>query len=39
MKKLLENDLSLSKFIELVVMNPIAIIKDVRQRYINENKR
>ena len=33
MKKLFENDLSLSQFIELIAENPIAIIKDVRQKF------
>ena len=38
MKKLFENDLSLSQFIQLVADNPIAIIKDVRQRFIKDRK-
>jgi len=35
-KKLKENNLTLSEFIELIADNPIAIIKDVRQKFKND---
>jgi antitoxin component of RelBE/YafQ-DinJ toxin-antitoxin module len=36
-KKLKEANLTLTEFIELIANNPIAIIKDVRQRFINKD--